>query len=186
MKKVFLTFVALFACVCLHAGDDDMRYAPSHSDDVCDDIRLDDDASYLGWTTYKTSFGYEDVFVRFPETPTVSVGSSLLTAFAYDYDVCYSFTGYCPPCCSIDHKSFFNSILQNANITPYCLREYTTYYVDGAWVLDYIMQDLYCDLVVKTRVVVTPYNAYTLQTSHPSYYYNSDHSYFVESFRILL
>jgi len=126
-------------------------------------------SSYSHWSRYKTNFGMEKIFVRFPQKPAMSQSSTLLTAYAYDHAVMYSFAGYFPPVGNIDPIDWFDEILYNVTDYPYNLVSHTIFQVsNGDWVMDYIVHDYVQNLVIKARAVITPFNGYILQCVKPN------------------
>src|ERR1700722_8297555 len=126
-------------------------------------------ASYSYWPRFKASFGIEKIFVRFPQKPSISRNSTLLTAYAYDYTVLYSVTGYFPPVGSICPAIWFDEVLYAVDHYPYSLISHATFQVsNGDWVMDYVTHDYVQDLIVKARAIITPFNAYTLQYVKPN------------------
>lgn len=142
------------------------------------------DASYLRWNRYKSNFGMEKVIIRFPASPTVSKSTSLLTAYAYDGPVIYSFTGYLPALGNIISSIWFEQLLYTMSSYPYTLTNHSIYQESsGYWVLDYTAHDYVQNLIVKAKVIVTPFNSYTLQCVKPNA--TSDYfDYFVDNFSI--
>jgi hypothetical protein len=127
------------------------------------------DASYSHWPRFKINFGLEKVFVRFPQKPAVARTNILLTAYAYDYTIQYSATGYSPPIGNIYAPTWFEEVLNISNRCPYSLVGYTTFQTaNGDWVMDYTVHDEFQNLTIKARAIVTPYNAYTFQCIKPA------------------
>jgi len=126
-------------------------------------------ASYTNWTRYKSNFGMEKLFIRFPQKPAVSQSNALLTAYAYDYGVLYSLTGYFPPVGSINPVLWFDEILYSVDHYPYSLVSHAIYQVsNGDWVMDYVTHDYVQNLIVKAKAIVTPFNGYTVQCVKPN------------------
>lgn len=126
------------------------------------------DASFFRWKRYKTNFGMEKIFVRFPQRPAISKSNTLLTAYAYDHAVMYSFCGYYPPLGNVDAGLWFDDILDNVSNYPYTLINHTVFQsTAGDWVMDYVVHDYVQNLVLKSRAVVTPFNGYILQCVKP-------------------
>ncbi len=142
--------------------------------------------SYVQWPRFKTHFGMEKIFVRFPQRPAISQSNTLLTAYAYDVGVMYSVSGYFPPIGSINAGVWFDEILFNLDRYPCTLSNHSIFQdSSGVWILDYVAHDYIKDLVIKARAVVTPFNAYTLQCIKPNG--SRDYfSYFVENIFIRL
>ena len=141
-------------------------------------------ANISSWRKYKADFGIEKIYVRFPHTPTISQGDTVLSAYAYDRNVCYSFYGYYPPIGSLHAQTWFDEALAYADAPPFNLICYNIFVdVHGYWVLDYTTHDTYNNVMLKSRSIVTPFNAYTLQCSYPYGYYDR-FDYFLTSFRI--
>jgi hypothetical protein len=140
--------------------------------------------SYSQWGRYKSNFGMEKIFIRFPQKPAISQSSSLMTAYAYDHAVMYSFAGYFPPMGNIDPIAWFDEILYNVSGYPYNLVSHTIFQVsNGDWIMDYTVHDYVQNLVVKARAIMTPFNAYILQCVKPNGvrdYFN----YFLDNFWI--
>ncbi len=129
-----------------------------------------DELSFGQWGRYKANFGLEKLFLRFPAKPTITQSNSLLTAYAYDYAVMYSFNGYFPPVGNIDPIVWFDQILYNYDVTryPYNLISHEIFQADnGDWIMDYVVHDYGQGFIIKARAVVTPYNGYTLQCVKP-------------------
>jgi len=141
--------------------------------------------SYSWWYLYKANFGIEKVYVRFPSTPSITQSSTMMVAFAYEYNVLYSLAAYYPPVGHIEPTLYFDNVLFNASQPPFMLLSHAIYQVDACCVLDYVMHDTFKNLLVKTRVIVTPFNAYTLQTVS-TYGISSRFEYFIDSFKIKL
>jgi hypothetical protein len=141
-------------------------------------------ASYLHWQRFKANFGMEKLFVRFPATPTISQSNTLLTAYAYDYGILYSLTGYYPPVGNINPVLWFDEILCSVDHYPYSLISHVAYQVsNGDWVLDYTFHDYVQNIIGKGRAIATPFNGYTLQCVKPNG--SRDHfDYFLDSFWI--
>ena len=134
------------------------------------------------WSRYRADFRVETVFARFPHDPVVTSGNGMTFIYAYDYDACYTLSGYYPPVVGIDSGLLFDEILYSANEPPFVLLNASTYYASayGHWVLDFVMHDTYQNMIVKNRTIVTPFNAYSLQTTYP-YGSSAAHNYFVDS-----
>jgi hypothetical protein len=141
-------------------------------------------ASYISWRRFKANFGMEKLFVRFPQTPTISQSNTLLTAYAYDYGVLYSLTGYYPPMGNINPIIWFDEVLYAVDHYPFSLISHTAFQVsNGDWVLDYVSHDYVQNLILKARAIVTPFNGYTLQCVKPNG--SRDHfDYFIDNFWI--
>ncbi len=126
-------------------------------------------ANYCRWKRYKTNFGMEKLFMRFPQQPAISQSHSLLTAYAYDYAVMYSFAGYYPPLGHIDPIAWFDEILFNVSDHPYNLISHTIFQAsNGNWMMDYVAHDYLQNLVLKARAIITPFNGYILQCVKPN------------------
>lgn len=140
--------------------------------------------SYSQWTRYKSNFGMEKIFVRFPQKPAISQSCSLMNAYAYDHAVMYSFAGYFPPVGNIDPQVWFDEILYNVSGYPYSLISHSIFQIsNGDWVMDYVVHDYVQNLVVKARAIITPFNGYILQCVKPNGvrdYFN----YFLDNFWI--
>ncbi|MCC5831509.1 MAG: hypothetical protein JJU12_00495 [Chlamydiales bacterium] len=140
--------------------------------------------SYNSWKRYKSNFGMEKIFVRFPQNPAITQSSTLMTAYAYDHAVMYSFAGYFPPMGNIDPLDWFDEILYSVSGYPYNLVSHCIFQVtNGDWILDYVLHDYVQNLIVKARAVVTPFNGYVLQCVKPNGardYFN----YFLDNFWI--
>lgn len=141
-------------------------------------------ASYSRWQRYNSNFGMEKIFIRFPQKPAISQNTSLLTAYAYDYSVMYSFAGYFPPVGNIDPCLWFDEFLYNNSAYPYNLVSHSIFqHACGDWIMDYVTHDYVQNLVIKGRAIVTPFNAYILQCVKPNgakdYF-----SYFLDNFWI--
>jgi len=138
----------------------------------CDDIKEGDRPSpfsFSRWGRYKSNFGMEKVFVRFPQKPAISQSNTLLTAYAYDYAVMYSFAGYYPPLGNIYPFAWYDEILYSLSNYPYALISHVTFQVpNGDWVMDYVAQDYVQNLIIKARAIVTPFNGYILQCVKPN------------------
>lgn len=134
-------------------------------------IRKKDDyeLSYGSWTKYKASFGVEKIFVRFPQKPAISQSNTMLTAYAYDNAVLYSLSGYYPPMGHIDPLRWFDEVLYSISTYPInCLNHVVFQLSNGDWILDYVAHDIVKNLIIKTRAIVTPFNAYTIQCVKPN------------------
>ncbi|MCH9626752.1 MAG: hypothetical protein S4CHLAM2_03800 [Chlamydiales bacterium] len=126
-------------------------------------------ANYCRWKRYKTSFGMEKLFMRFPQQPAISQSQSLLTAYAYDYAVMYSFAGYYPPLGHIDPIAWFDEILFNVSDHPYNLVSHKIFQAsNGDWMMDYVAHDYLQNLILKARAIITPFNGYILQCVKPN------------------
>jgi hypothetical protein len=139
--------------------------------------------SFLTWSRYKSNFGMEKIFIRFPQEPAVIQSSTLMTAFAYDHSITYSFSGYFPPIGNIDAFAWFDEILFSYSGYPYTLVSHAIYQVSGEWIMDYVVHDYHQDNLFKSRAIVTPFNGYILQCSKP-YGVKDNFNYFLESFWI--
>lgn len=140
---------------------------------------------YVGsWKKYRVNFGMEKIYLRFPNTPTISQDSSSICATAAERSTVYKFVGYFPPIGNIDPMFFFDRELGLFSNYPFVISWQKTYRTSyGDWVLDFEVQDTYAHVVIKHRSIVTPFNAYTMQAiSTYGAYEQSD--YFFESFRI--
>lgn len=154
-------------------------------DDECDDGRCDEvTGSFGSWDKYKSNFGLEKVFLRFPQDPTITQTSTLLNAYAYDRGVLYSFTGYFPPIGNIMPSVWFDEIIMNLSVYPFSiLGSSVSQDADGYWYMDYAFFDNSQNLVTKARAVATPFNGYTLQCVKKSGA-KDFFDYFVDHFRI--
>jgi len=188
MKKIFLAAALLFASFASASPAQ-----PIFEEEVEEAVILPAPSSNLSvssitrifpWSRYKANFGMEKISVRFPCSPTISQGPTQLTASAYDYQILYNFIGYFPPIGNVAPRPYFDRILFDMSQPPIALLSYTTYQTEsGDWVLDYVAHDTFKNFIIKTRCVVTPFNAYTLQVVIPNGL--RDHfEYFLESFRI--
>jgi hypothetical protein len=180
MKKILL---ALFLCIISFsfAHEAPVFEATDEKEECAFPLS---DATFLSWYKYRANFGMEKIFIRFPNRPVIAQTSTILTAYAYENQALYSFTGYYPPIGRIDPLAFFDQTLYDISQPPCIVLNYTIYQVsNGDWVFDYVMHDTFKDLIVKNRTVVTPYNAYTLQTVIP-YGYKNYFEYFLETFKI--
>ena len=141
-------------------------------------------ANCMSWSRYKADFGIEEIYIRFPQDPTLIRTNAVLTAQAYDYSVLYSLTGYYPHVPRIDSILWFNEILYSLNQYPFALLSHAIFQAsNGNWVLDYVSHDYVQDVIIKSRVIATPFNGYTLQCLKPKGV--RDHfDYFVDSFWI--
>jgi hypothetical protein len=142
------------------------------------------EASYVRWPRFKANFGLEKLFIRFPQKPTISQSSTLLTAYAYDYGILYSVTGYFPPIGNINPVIWFDEMLYAVDHYPFNLISHVVFQAsNGDWILDYVAQDYVQNLILKARVIVTPFNGYTLQCMKPNgardYF-----DYFIDNFYI--
>lgn len=155
------------------------------SDDDCDDEHCDEImGSYESWDRYKSNFGLETVYLRFPQDPTIIHTTTSLNAFAYDRGILYSFIGYFPPIGNIITNVWFDEILMSLSQYPYSiLGSSVSQDSSGYWFMDYVFCDNVQNLVTKARAIVTPYNGYTLQCVKPSGAKDS-FDYFVDHFRI--
>lgn len=125
--------------------------------------------SYSRWSRYKTNFGMEKLYIRFPHSPAITQSNTLLTAYAYDHAVMYSMAGYYPPVGNIDPNVWFDEILYSLNTYPYSLISHTFFQVsNGDWVMDYVAHDYAQNLLIKSRAIVTPFNGYILQCVKPN------------------
>jgi hypothetical protein len=126
-------------------------------------------ASYVSWRRYKANFGMEKLFVRFPQKPAATQSGTYLTAYAYDYGVMYSVTGYFPPVGNIHPTAWFDEILFLHDHYPFNLVSHVIFQVsNGDWILDYTAHDYVKNLIIKGRSIVTPFNGYTLQCVKPN------------------
>lgn len=126
-------------------------------------------ASYVSWKRFKANFGVEKLFVRFPQKPAVSQSNVLLTAYAYDYGVLYSISGYFPPISHINPSIWFDEVLCALDHHPYTLISHAIFQVsNGDWVMDYVSHDYVQNLIIKARAILTPFNGYTLQCVKPN------------------
>jgi hypothetical protein len=141
-------------------------------------------ASYVSWRRFKANFGMEKLFVRFPQKPAISQSNTLLTAYAYDYGVLYSLTGYFPPIGNVNPVIWFDEVLFSVDHYPYNLISHTIFQVsNGDWIMDYVAHDYVQNLIIKGRAVVTPFNGYTLQCVKPNG--SRDYfDYFIDNFWI--
>jgi len=141
-------------------------------------------ASYIRWRRYKANFGLEKLSLYFPQPPAISQTNNSMTAYAYDHAVMYSLTGYYPPVGHIDPFIWFDEVLDTMTSHPFNLDNHIVYQLScGDWVLDYVAHDYVQNLVIKSRLIVTPFNAYTLQCVKP--FSTRDYfDYFLENFFI--
>jgi hypothetical protein len=141
-------------------------------------------ASYVSWKRYKSNFGMEKLFVRFPNSPTITQGNGLLTAYAWDYGIMYSLTGYFPSVGNILPIVWFDEILYSLDHYPYTLISHVVFQAsNGDWVMDYVAHDYIQNTILKARAIVTPFNGYTLQCVKPNG--ARDHfDYFLDNFYI--
>lgn len=142
------------------------------------------DSNCMSWTRYKVNFGMEKIFLRFPHKPSVSQTGSVINAYAFDCGIGYSFTGYFPPLGNISPLAWFDEILYTISEYPLnCINHIVYQASSGEWILDYVAHDYVQNLIIKTRAVVTPFNAYTIQCVKPNGI-RDDFDYFVDSFWI--
>lgn len=188
MKKLF-SFILVCCMACIYADDtpvfEEVDEPESHFsanvnlpwDFLAEDeeVKPDDHTpnacplSYSSWRSYKSNFGMEKIFIRFPQTPAVSQSYSLLTAYAYDFAVLYSFAGYYPPVGNIDPLAWFDEILYSLSEYPYHMVSHAIFQLsNGDWVMDYSAHDYVQNFVLKARAIVTPFNGYTLQCLKPN------------------
>lgn len=141
-------------------------------------------AHYIDWKRYKAQFGLETTFIRFPYSPAVSQSNSLLTAYAYDHAVLYTFNGYLPPLAHIDPEKWFEEIILSFNHYPVSpLHHLICQAPNGDWIMDYVAHDQLQNLIIKGRAIVTHHNGYTLQCIKPNGI--QDHfDYFLDYFSI--
>lgn len=143
----------------------------THRDSPCYDEGEENQlqASYVSWKRYRTNFGMEKLFIRFPQKPAVSQSNILLTAYAYDYGVLYSLSGYFPPVSHINPSIWFDEVLCVLDHHPYTLISHAIFQVsNGDWVMDYVSHDYVQNLIIKARAILTPFNGYTLQCVKPN------------------
>lgn len=147
-------------------------------------ILRQDETSLFFWHRFKANFGMEKVYLRFPHAPTEGRSNTLLIAYAYESNVMYSFSGYYPPMGNINPHALFDRTLLEVSSPPLLLIDHTVYQMSsGDWVLDYVTHDTYKNVRVKSRTIVTPFNAYTLQCVLPHGAYDN-YDYFLDSFSI--
>ena len=136
------------------------------------------------WVLHHRNFGMEKTTVSMPHTPVVTQNGLMSTATAWSGLSCYTFTGYYPPISNIDVRAFFDEILFSMSTYPYVLDQHRIYEnTSGNWVLEYVARDVYSHLVIQSFSVVSPFNAYTLQCTHP-YGISDNYTYFRDSFQI--
>lgn len=137
------------------------------------------------WSPFRQNFGMEKVSLSFPNQPAISKNGTQSTAISWKGQVCYTFTGYFPPVGNIDTPRFFDDILLWMQTYPFSLSEHRIYENScGNWVLEYVAQDHFRHVIIRSFSVVTPFNAYTLQCIQP-FGTREQYSYFRDSFRIL-
>jgi len=139
--------------------------------------------NFGSWRNYKANFGMEKIFAYFPQRPVQTYTNTTATAHAYDYGVMYSFTGFYPPMGNIDPMYWLDEVLETMDTYPYNLVSHSVYEVCGDWVMDYVVHDFVMNQIIKARAIVTPFNAYILQSVKPQG--SSDYfDYFLENFYI--
>lgn len=161
---------------------DDPSHRNSHL--FSEEKSRNDSAHYISWKRYKANFGKDQVLVLFPEKPAVSQSNCLLTGYAYDHAVLYTFNGYLPPLKHIQHARWFEEVLTPFNVYPLCPISHIIFQTEnGNWVMDYLAQDALQNLIIKGRAIVTPHNGYTLQCIKPNG--AVDHfDYFLDNFHV--
>lgn len=161
----------------------------SHTESLCKGKPCEcpgENVSYFNWKRYKSKFGAEKIFIRFPHHPAVSHSDCLLTAFASENSVIYSLSGYFPPLPHIDVHFLFDEILLLSSQYPFHLLSSVVFQdYSGDWILDYITHDTIQDTLIKSRTIVTSFNSYTIQCAKP-YGVKDSYDYFLESFWIKL
>lgn len=136
----------------------------------------------LTWRRFSSNFGMENVYLRFPRTPTVVQSADCLTAYATDWNVNYSLTGYFPPISRIDGNGWFSQILTSMGCYPFTVLNYSIFpESNSVLIMDCVVHDCVQDTIIKSRTVVTPYNGYTIKCTKP-YGASDEFDYFVDNF----
>ena len=173
-------------CPPSHAEDGipEMLFFPGAKCPDCDGDNNPIDASYVSWNRYKAFYGIEKVYARFPHRPNTAQSSNIFTAYAWDYSIMYSVSGYFPPLGNIIPIMWFDEILFNSNLYPYNLLSHVIFQdPSGVMVMDYVTYDCVQNTVIKSRALVTPFNGYILQCVKPNG--ARDHfDYFIDNFFI--
>ena len=137
------------------------------------------------WVKHKQNFGMEKISLSFPNRPTLTQCATMSTATAWDQSTCYTFTGYYPPVGNIDVTTMFQEMLGTMNQYPFTISQHSVYEnTCGNWVLEYVAQDSYRHLIIRSFTVVTPFNAYTLQCIQP-FGTQERYTYFRDTFHVL-
>lgn len=179
MKKLLsILFISSIICCSAFAVDEQMPIFEEVDENECSvcetqpfllkescKLEMESQNHYVSpWTRYKSNFGMEKIFVRFPCAPTISHTSSTLTAYAYDYSVLYSLMGYYPPMGRLDPIAWFDSICFTVSSYPYSLLSHSIYQLsNGDWMMDYLVRDYIQNTILKGRAVATPFNGYIFQ-----------------------
>ncbi len=138
------------------------------------------------WRKLRIDFGFEKIGIRFPSEPLATQERGVFIASAFDQQVLYKFIGYFPPIGNIDPHAFFQREVEILTHAPYILIGQVAYQTPSFdWVLDTTAHDLSCNMIIKQRMIITPFNAYTLQAVFPYGLAGDQFDYFLQTFSIL-
>ncbi len=158
---------------------------PDDEDVIISDKR--ESPEQVWWISYQFGFGNELIKAHFPTVASMETKNGLVTLLSDHKGVSYALTGFNPPRFGMDAALFIQQLLLEMNAYPYILEHYEVEFlgVNGISAFNAKYINLQTGERIRSKTVVTPFNAYTLEVVYKNHH-DCDYERFFESFTCTL
>lgn len=139
----------------------------------------------IWWTRYDFNFSGEILQANFPTIPSAQERLGVVSIVSHHKGISYALSGFNPARFGIDANSFFQQMLLEMNTYPYRLEEYEVEYFEanGISVLFTKFVNLFTGERIRSKTVVTLWNAYKMETVYQNHH-DCDYDRFFQSLTI--